>query len=193
LNVAKKDLKAGDHILTSVEIQPNFPDGIDAFYTFLGKHIRYPAAMRDNNIQGRVIVTFVVEKDGSLSNIRSLRDPGYGSAEETIRVLKISPKWTPGNQNGRPVRVQYTVPIYFQLEQSPITAVTDSAKTRPTPAQKQPLYIVDGREATQQDFKEMKAGTIQAVDVFKGDIATKLYGDKAANGAVVITIKHRSQ
>lgn len=190
---AKKAPDADSKVFTSVETQPTFPDGIDAFYTFLGRHIRYPAAMRNNNIQGRVIVTFVVEKDGSLSDIHCLRDLGYGSAEEVVRVLKISPKWIPGNQNGLPVRVQCTAPINFQLQETPNPFTTDTVKTRPTPAQKQPLYIVDGREATQQDFKEMKAGTIQAVDVFKGDMATKLYGEKAANGAVVITIKHRSQ
>jgi TonB family protein len=190
LDLAKKPLATEGPIFTSVETQPTFPDGIDAFYTFLGRHIRYPAAMRENNIQGRVIVTFVIEKDGSLSNIRSLRDLGYGSVEETIRVLKMSPKWIPGNQNGRPVRVQYTVPIYFQLDQSPITTATDSLRIKSTPAQKQPLYIVDGREATQQDFKDMKAGTIQTVDVLNSDKGTRLYGDKAANGVVVITIKH---
>jgi TonB family protein len=71
--------------------------------------------MRKNKIEGRVIVTFVIEKNGSLSNIVVLRSPGYGSAEESARVMALSPKWKPGIQNGRAVRVQYTLPINFSL------------------------------------------------------------------------------
>ncbi len=66
--------------------------------------------------QGRVILQFVVEKDGSLSNIAALRDPGNGLGEEAIRVLKLAPKWKPGVQNGRNVRVQYTIPVNFNLD-----------------------------------------------------------------------------
>jgi hypothetical protein len=72
--------------------------------------------MKKNNIEGRVFLTFIIEKDGSLSEIKSIRDVGYGSAEESIRVLKLSPKWKPGYQNGRAVRVQYSMPISFSME-----------------------------------------------------------------------------
>lgn len=193
VGLAKKAPGADSKVFTSVETQPTFPDGIDAFYTFLGRYIRYPAAMRNNNIQGRVIVTFVVEKDGSLSDIHCLRDLGYGSAEEVVRVLKISPKWIPGNQNGLPVRVQYTAPINFQLQETPNPFTTDTVKTRTPSPQKQPLYIIDGKEATQEEFKNIKPSTIQAVNVLKGDMAVKLYGDKGTNGVLVITTKHGGQ
>jgi protein TonB len=104
-----------NQIFTSVEQVPEFPGGLDKFGAYLGKAIRYPAVARENGTQGRVIVTFVVEKDGSLTDIKVTRGIGSGCDEEAVRVLKNSPKWKPGIQNGRPVRVQYSVPISFTL------------------------------------------------------------------------------
>ena len=102
-------------IFTSVEQQPVFPGGLEAFYKYLQKNVKYPAVARENNTQGRVIVNFVCEKDGSLTDIKVVRGIGDGCDEEAIRVLKASPKWSPGIQNGRPVRCSYTVPIAFTL------------------------------------------------------------------------------
>jgi protein TonB len=104
-----------NQIFTSVEQVPEFPGGLDKFGAYLGKAIRYPAVARENGTQGRVIVTFVVERDGSLTDIKVTRGIGSGCDEEAVRVLKNSPKWKPGIQNGRPVRVQYSVPISFTL------------------------------------------------------------------------------
>lgn len=104
-----------NQIFTAVENQPDFPGGMQAFYKYLGNNIRYPAVARENNVQGRVFVTFVVEKDGSLTDIKVMRGIGSGCDEEAVRVLKKSPKWKAGIQNGRPVRVQYSVPIAFNL------------------------------------------------------------------------------
>src|ERR1700733_3618192 len=102
-------------IFTSVEQVPEFPGGLDAFGKYLSNHIKYPAVARENNTQGRVIVQFVCEKDGSLTDIKVVRGIGDGCDEEAIRVIKASPKWSPGIQNGRPVRVAYSVPISFTL------------------------------------------------------------------------------
>ena len=90
-------------------------DKEDNYYKFLGKKINYPAPAKEAGTQGNVILTFVVERDGSLTEIKALRDPGNGLAEEAIRVLKLAPHWTPGIQNGKKVRVQYTIPISFTL------------------------------------------------------------------------------
>ncbi|HVV55611.1 MAG TPA: TonB family protein [Mucilaginibacter sp.] len=103
-------------IFTSVEKEPEFAGGIEKFYAYLQKNMHYPAIARENNVQGKVYVTFVVEKDGSLTDIKVLRGIGSGCDEEAVRVLKNSPKWTPGIQNGRSVRVQYTMPISFILQ-----------------------------------------------------------------------------
>ena len=104
-----------NQIFTSVEQVPEFAGGLEKFGQYLSKNIRYPAVARENNTQGRVICTFVVEKDGSLTDIKVVRVIGSGCDEEAVRVLKNSPKWKPGIQNGRPVRVQYSVPISFTL------------------------------------------------------------------------------
>jgi len=104
-------------IFTAVEKDPSFKGGIEKFYSYLQKNIHYPAVAKENNVQGKVFMTFVVERDGSLTDIKVLRPLGSGCDEEATRVLKASPKWTPGIQNGRPVRVQYTVPISFALQQ----------------------------------------------------------------------------
>jgi protein TonB len=105
----------GDKIFNAVEINPTFPGGEEAFGKFLRDHIRYPAVAKENNTQGRVFIQFVVERDGSLTDLKILRDPGSGLGDEAMRVLKISPHWKPGIQNGKPVRVQYTVPVNFSL------------------------------------------------------------------------------
>ena len=78
--------------------------------------------MRDKGIEGKAYVQFIVEADGSLSNIKTMTDPGYGSGEEAERVIALSPKWTPGNQNGRAVRVVNMVPINFILSKGPAPA-----------------------------------------------------------------------
>jgi protein TonB len=104
-----------NQIFTAVEQAPNFPGGDGAFGKYLQKNMRYPAIARENNVQGRVVLTFVVERDGSLTDIKVLRSLGSGTDEEAVRVLKASPKWKPGIQNGRPVRVQYSIPVNFTL------------------------------------------------------------------------------
>jgi protein TonB len=102
-----------NEIFTSVEQLPAFNGD---FNKYLSKSVRYPAVAQENGVQGRVNVTFVVERDGSLTDIKVVgRTFGSGLEEEAMRVVKSSPKWTPGRQNGRAVRVQYTVPIVFQL------------------------------------------------------------------------------
>lgn len=99
----------------SAEVIPEFLDGIKGWGDYLQKALKYPDEARTKNITGRVIMSFIVEKDGSLSEIKVLRGIGGGCDEEAIRVLKTSPNWKPGIQDGRPVRVAYTMPIFFQL------------------------------------------------------------------------------
>jgi len=113
----KKDNNPRDPnaVYTAVEIQPEFPGGKAAFGRFLAQNIRYPALAKQNKIQGRVFVQFVVEKDGSLSDIKVIREPGSGTGDEAVRVMKLSPKWNPGKQNGQAARVQFTLPINFVL------------------------------------------------------------------------------
>jgi TonB family protein len=99
----------------SVEVMPEFPGGQSGWGEYLQQNMRYPPIARENNISGRVILSFVVEKNGDLSDIRVLRGIGGGCDEEAVRVLKTAPSWKPGKLNDRPVRVAYTMPIFFQL------------------------------------------------------------------------------
>jgi len=100
---------------TQREIAPEFKGGLSAFGKFLERNIKYPTFERKNNIQGRVFVSFVVGKDGILTDMIVPRSPSEGLSAEALRVLQLSPPWSPGIQYGRPVRVQYTVPINFSL------------------------------------------------------------------------------
>jgi len=103
-------------IFTVVDQMPEFPGGSSAFGRFIALNLRYPAIARENNTQGTVIIGFVVEKDGSLGDIKIIRAIGDGCDEEATRVIKQCPKWKPGILNGKPVRVQYSIPINFSLK-----------------------------------------------------------------------------
>ena len=103
-------------IFTVVENDPEFPGGMEALYKYLRDNIKYPQLARDNNITGKVYVTFVVERDGSIANPRVLKDIGGGCGAEAIRVVKSMPKWTPGKQRGKAVRVQFNLPVNFNLK-----------------------------------------------------------------------------
>ncbi len=102
-------------IFTAVEKDPRFPGGIDGFYKFLTQNLKYPTEARQNNIQGKVFLTFVVERDGNLSDIKVVRSLSSETDAEALRLVKSPPKWEPGMQNGVAVRVQYTMPVNFSL------------------------------------------------------------------------------
>lgn len=101
-------------IFTVVESEPEFPGGMDSLFAFVQRNIRYPEAAWNQKIEGKVYVTFTVETDGSITNIKVLRDIGGGCGQEAVRVVSMMPKWKPGTQRGKPVRVQYNLPIVFQ-------------------------------------------------------------------------------
>ena len=99
-----------------VEQMPSFPGGDAELMKFLSSHIKYPVVAEENGIQGRVIATFVVERDGSISDVKVVKSVDPSLDKEAIRVLKSMPKWIPGKQNGSAVRVKYTVPVTFKLQ-----------------------------------------------------------------------------
>ncbi|OQX79775.1 MAG: energy transducer TonB [Bacteroidetes bacterium 4484_276] len=103
-------------IFTVVESMPSFPGGDAARMKFLQENIKYPQMARESGIQGTVYVTFVVEHDGSVTDVRILRGIGGGCDEEAVRVINSMPKWNAGKQRGKPVRVQFNMPIKFTLQ-----------------------------------------------------------------------------
>lgn len=195
--------KEGISIYSEVENLPSFPGGIKAFGEFLGKNINYPEEARKNNIQGRVFCTFVVEKDGGLSDIKVVRGIGAGCDAEAVRVLALSPKWNPGMQKGEAVRVSYTVPISFQMG----AVLTTSVAKNLTPQVEQEikenisaildkkiLLLIDGviinRESqTLSDL--IKPDEIESINVLKNEAATKKYGEKGKYGVVEIISKKK--
>jgi protein TonB len=98
-----------------VETMPSFEGGISEFYKFVSKNLQYPAQARRMGIEGKVYVYFVVDKDGSLSDIEVVKGIGAGCDEEVLRITKLSPNWNPGKQRGTPVRVRMMMPITFRL------------------------------------------------------------------------------
>jgi len=107
--------EAGE-IFYVVESMPSFPGGEAALYEYLARSLEYPNQAKEAGIQGRVFLTFVVERDGSITDVKVLRGIGGGCDEEAIRVVKNMPGWTPGKQRGLPVRVQFNLPIKFTLQ-----------------------------------------------------------------------------
>lgn len=196
-------------VFTVVEQSPSFPGGEEAFSKFISHTVKYPKEARDKNIQGRVIASFIVEEDGSLSNIKIVRGVGYGTDEEALRVLESSPKWKPGMQNGHTVRVQYAVPISFALSaaddgkemkmgavperiQLKYTAPGDtSTKILLSSLNKTatPLYVVDGEVVKNMT---LYPNQIQSMNVITSKAALLKYGKDAGAGAIEITTKGKA-
>ena len=104
-----------EEVFMVVEDAPEFPGGINALLEYLKKNIKYPAICRDNNIQGRVIVSFVVNKDGKIVDPEVVKGVNPSLDKEALRVISTMPNWKPGYQRGKPVRVKYSVPVNFRL------------------------------------------------------------------------------
>lgn len=99
-----------------VEKMPSFPGGDAALFKFLGDNVKYPVIAQENGVQGRVICQFVVNRDGSIVDVEVVRSVDASLDKEAIRVIKSMPKWSPGQQRGKPVRVKYTLPVNFKLQ-----------------------------------------------------------------------------
>ncbi len=106
-----------EEIFMVVETMPEFPGGQAELFKFLSENVKYPVIAQENGIQGRVICQFVVNKDGSIVDVQVVRSGGDASLDkEAVRVIKSMPKWKPGKQRGKAVRVKYTVPVNFKLQ-----------------------------------------------------------------------------
>jgi len=103
-------------IVDFAEVMPAYPGGTAALNSFLAKNIKYPSISQENQMQGRVIVQFVVDKDGTITNAQVVKGVDPHCDKEALRVINLMPKWSPGKQSGRLVRVKYTVPVVFRLQ-----------------------------------------------------------------------------
>jgi TonB family protein len=115
-NPAKASMKPDkDGVYQIVDEMPEFPGGVEALMDYVSRNVKYPESAKENNLQGRVLVKFVIEKDGSVSNVEVGRGWGNELDDEAVRVVKAMPKWKPGKQDGKPVRVSFILPINFKL------------------------------------------------------------------------------
>lgn len=207
----KKESKSNE-IFVVVEQQPQFPGGTSALMKFLSENIEYPKEAQEKGIQGRVIVNFVVEKDGSVSDVNVVRGQDPLLDAEATRVVPLMPNWTPGVQKGERVRVRYTLPIVFSLPEgltaSKVVGVKHPSKdsgsevwvigagetkdvTPQTLAEKfgknKPIYVLDGERI--EDIESIDPKNIESISVLKNELATAKYGEEGKNGVLEITSK----
>ena len=114
--MAQNKKAANDKVLEKAEVMPEYPGGDQAMMDFVAKNVQYPQEARDKEISGRVLVSFIVEKDGSIADVKVVKGIGGGCDEEAVRVVKAMPKWKPGKDKGKPVRVSYMMPFTFKLQ-----------------------------------------------------------------------------
>lgn len=107
--------KKNDMVFDVVEVMPQFPGGQIAMLKYIMENMKYPEQAMKEGIQGRVAVRFIVEKDGSISDVKPILSVHPLLNKEAVRVVESMPKWTPGKQNGKPVRVRYNLPVMFKL------------------------------------------------------------------------------
>ncbi|WP_316843122.1 TonB family protein [Pedobacter psychrodurus] len=179
----------------SIEKQPEFPGGIAKFYKYLGGSIKYPKMAQENNVQGKVFLSFIVEKGGTLSDVQITRGLGSGTDEEAIRVLKESPKWNPGISNGQPVRVKYNINVNFTLNDDPPKEIktgsipSDRIKLKDG-ANLDALIILDGVKLSENSqLNTINPNSIESIEVLKDQTAMNLYGPRAKAGVILITSK----
>jgi TonB family protein len=197
-----------NEVFTAVEQMTEFPGGLTAFGEYVSKNIRYPALARENHVQGKVFLAFIVEKDGSLTDVKIIHGAGSGMDEEAMRVIKNSPKWKPAIQNGRLVRTRFTVPVSFYLTENNSESRKDTthaaivkAKTNneQNPNKYNPNTVAERRADTSQlearfsshvkspvtftDGKNINASAIAKTSL-PGIKAINLLKDKAAKGII---------
>ena len=151
---ALEDAPSNDSIYQIVDEMPQYPGGEKAMMEYVAKNVKYPQEAKDKEIDGRVFVSFVVEKDGSVSNVKVMRGIGGGCDEEAVRVISAMPKWKPGIKDGKPVRVSYMMPLSFKLTEG------------------QPAKPSKKADANKPDMKPDKDGVYQIVEEmprFPGD------------------------
>ena len=158
-----------------MEEMPHFPGGQKALFEYLAQNVRYPEEAERNNIQGRVIVDFIVVKDGSITNARVIKSIDPMLDEEALRVINSMPDWEPGMQNGKPVNVRYTVPITFRL-------IDADPKMQVNPLGNADIEI-DGKPATYEEIGKIKSKDIATFQVLKKSA-------EHPNGKIVIATKN---
>ena len=198
---SKDSVKDREPVFNVVEQMPSFPGGMEALMQYLAKNMRYPVEAQKNKVQGRVVVGFIVSKDGDIKKAHILRGVDPELDAEAIRVIESMPRWIPGMQRGKAVAVSYTLPVMFRLtgdalglklvEASGSTAgELDKGVTFSYAEGKQPLCIVNGKEVDWAVMRALNPDRIKSITVLKDKaILEEKYGEKGQNGVLLITLK----
>ena len=183
-----------DSIYEVVDEMPEFPGGIKAQMEFMKNNLRYPEELKAKGTQGRVVVLFVVNKDGSLSDAKVIRKVDPLMDAEALRVINAMPRWKPGMQGGKPVAVKYTVPVLFRLDETELQ-MPSSGKV--TYDEDKVLIVIDGVMKEGMKMSELNSvvrpDEISSITVLKDEKATQLYGAKGKYGVIAIVTKAAAQ
>ena len=209
-----------NRIFDVVEQMPEFPGGMRAGLEFMARNLKYPTKAQEAGKQGRVIVQFIVQKDGSLSDLHVLRPVDPWLDAEAIRVIGTMPKWKPGMQHGQAVAVKFTLPVTFMLEgtnNQPKAGDNDIVVVgygvTPAPQKSEvpvaivqmfqngkdglgkeealPMVLIDKTEASTETMNKLDPQCIESITVLKDASATDIYGEKGKNGVILITTKKK--
>ena len=217
---APQTVVSDDQTFSVVGQMPEYPGGMRAGLEFMARNLRYPTKAREAGKQGRVIVQFVVRKDGSLSDFKVLRPVDPWLDAEAIRVISTMPKWKPGMQDGKPVSVKFTLPVTFMLEgtnskpkagdndvvvvgygvtsapqksEVPVTIVQmfQNGKDGQGKEEALPMVLIDKTEVSTEAMNKLDPQCIESITVLKDADATNIYGEKGKNGVILITTKKK--
>jgi TonB family protein len=210
----QKKESTSNEIFVVVEQQPEFPGGTKGLMEWLGANIQYPKEAHEKGIEGRVIVNFVVEKDGSVSDVNVVRGQDPLLDAEATRVVPLMPNWTPGLQRGERVRVRYTLPIVFRIpaidtkgstvighkqstndDDNELIVMQGSGSMKDVTPQTlslkfgkdKPIYVLDGERV--EDIESIDPKNIESISVLKNESSIAKYGEEGKNGVIEITSK----
>lgn len=184
-----------DEVYSTVEEKPEFPGGQKALMGWLADNLKYPMEAAEAGIQGRVIVKFVIDKNGSVTNPTIVRGVCDAIDAEALRLVRSMPKWTPGKQKGKCVAVEFFLPVAFRLDGGKndtgidILNRYDLPKTGRLHMSGNMLYIVDGKQV--DDIKNYNLDDIESIEVDKDKETIAKYGDAAKNGVISIKLKKK--
>ncbi len=179
-----------DGVFWVAEKMPEFPGGNGAVAEYVRENMKYPAIAKEKGTQGRVIVQFVVNKKGKIVSPKVARSVDPDLDKEAIRLIKSMPDWIPGTQGGKAVDVKYTLPVSFRLDgDSSANANTASSEEKSGG----PLFIIDGKEAAPNTINAIDPNWIKSISVLKDASATAIYGSRAKEGAIIITLMTKEE
>ena len=204
---APADTARSEKTYDVVETMPDFPGGTGEMMKYLVKNIRYPKEMEEQKVEGRVIVTFVVRKNGEITDAKVVKSVHPQLDAEALRIINGMPNWTPGMQNGKPMNVKFALPVSFKLDSSTGSDATkldvpaDKQVKQITTAQRitnangsTPLIVVDGKKLSESEYKtwdNINSDDIEKVDILKAEKDIKQYGDEGKYGVIKITMKKK--